>query len=73
MKLYIKQKQFQQILMKKSACKTQHFYILLAYSLMTIALLIAVSNSCYLIKYQAKQKYLLQFQVSNNELKQVIY
>ena len=41
---------------KKVTCKTQNFYILLAFLLITIALLIAVSIYCYLIKYQAKQK-----------------
>ena len=46
---------------EKTACKTQNFYILLAFLLITIALLIAVSIYCYLIKYQAKQKHLLPF------------
>ena len=32
-------------------CKTQHLYILLAFLLITISLLIAVSIYCYLIKY----------------------
>ena len=36
---------------KKVTCKTQNFYILVAYSLITIALLTAVSIYCYLIKY----------------------
>ena len=36
---------------KKVVCKTQIFYILLAFLLITIALLIAVSIYCYLIKY----------------------
>ena len=34
----------------------QKFYILLAFLLITIALLISVSIYCYLIKYRAKQK-----------------
>ena len=42
---------------KKATCKTQNFYILLAFLLITIALLIAVSVYCYLINYQAKQKH----------------
>ena len=46
---------------KYIACKTQNFCILLAFLLITIALLIAVSIYCYLIKYQAKQKHLLPF------------
>ena len=39
---------------KKVTCKMQSFYILLAFLLITIALLIAVSIYCYLIKYRAK-------------------
>ena len=37
---------------KKVTCKTQNFYILLAFLLITITLLIAVSIYCYLIKHQ---------------------
>ena len=51
----------------------QNFNILLAFLLITIALLIAVSIYCYLIKYQAKQKHLLSFNVTNNELKEIMY
>ena len=58
---------------RKGVCKTQNFYILLALVLMTIALLIAVSIYCYLIKYRAKQKHLQHFHVTNNKLKQIIY
>ena len=36
---------------QKAIFKTQNFYILLAFLLITIALLIAVSIYCYLIKY----------------------
>ena len=36
---------------KKATCKTQNFYILLAFLLITILLLTAVSIYCYLIKY----------------------
>ena len=43
---------------KKATCKIQNFYILVVFLLITIALLIAVSIYCYLIKYQAKQKHL---------------
>ena len=42
---------------KKATYKTQSFYILLAFLLITIALLIAVSIYYYLIKYRAKQKH----------------
>ena len=54
---------------KKPTCKTQKFYILLAFLLVTVALLIAVSIYCYLIKYGGKQKHLLPFQFANNKLK----
>ena len=42
---------------EKATCKTQNFYILIAFSLITLALLIAVSIYCYLIKYRARQKH----------------
>ena len=45
---------------KKSTCKTQIFYILLAFLLITTALFIAANIYCYLIKYQANQKHLLR-------------
>ena len=40
---------------KKVTCKTKCFYILLTFLSITIALSIAVSVYCYLIKYQAKK------------------
>ena len=58
---------------KKATCKTQNFYILLAFLLITMALLIAVSIYCYLIKCRAKQKHLLQFYNTNNEFRKVLY
>ena len=57
---------------KKAICKTQNFYILRAFLLITIALLIAVSIYCYLIKYQSKQKHLLPFHFTNNKLKEIM-
>ena len=54
---------------KNITCKTQTFYILLTFSLITITSLIAVSIYCYLIKYQAKQEYLLPFR--DTKLKEV--
>ena len=47
-------------------------YILLAFLLITIALLIAVCIYCYLSKYRSKQKHLLPFQVANNKLTNVL-
>ena len=52
---------------KNAICATKHFYILLTFLLITIALLIAVSNYCYLILYQAKQKHLLSYHVTNKK------
>ena len=46
---------------KKLTCKTQSFYILLTFLLITITLLIVLSIYCYLTKYWAKQKNLLPF------------
>ena len=43
----------------------QSFYILLAYLLIAIALLIAVSVHCYLIKYQAKKNIYYHFMTQN--------
>ena len=51
---------------KKAICKTQNVYILLAFLIITIALLIAVSIYYYLRKYWAKQKQLLPFHDTNN-------
>ena len=50
----------------------QNFYILYAFLLITIALLIAVIIYCYLIKYQAKQKHLLSFHLTDNQLKETM-
>ena len=69
-----KQKLFQQILMKKNIpCRTQNFYILLAFLLIPIALLIAVSIYHCLIKHQAKQKHLLPYHNTNNKLQENMY
>ena len=36
---------------KKAICKTENFYVLFVFLLITITLFIAVSVHCYLIKY----------------------
>ena len=54
---------------KKATLKTQKFYILLGFLLVTTAILIAVSIYWRLIKYRAKQKHLLPFHFTNNKLK----
>ena len=69
-----KQKQLQQIFMRKmQSLKQKNSIFYLHFLLITIALLIAVSIYFYLIKYKAKQKHLLPFYVTNNELKEVLY
>ena len=55
---------------KKATCNTKNFS--LHFYLTTIALLIAVSICCYLIKYWAKEKHLLTFHDTNNELREVL-
>ena len=51
---------------KNITCKALNFYISLAFLLIIIALLIAVSIYCYLIKYWAKQKhYHFTWQITN--------
>ena len=57
---------------KNITCKIQNFYILLAFLLSTLALLIVVRIYCYLMLNRAK-KHLLPFHVTNNELKETIY
>ena len=62
-----------QTLMEKVACRTENFCILPAFSLITGALLIAVSIYCYLVKYRAKQKHLLPLQITNSKLKGIMH
>ena len=64
------------ILTKSTSAKTvltkftsTDFYILLIFLLIIIALLIAVSIYCYLIKYQAKQNSLQLCQYTSSKLK----
>ena len=57
---------------KKAIYKTQNFYILFAFLLITIELLIAVSIYCYLIKNRALQKHFLPFHKTNNKLKELM-
>ena len=45
---------------EKETHKTKNLYFLLTFLLITIALMIAVSIYCYLVKHQAKQKQLLR-------------
>ena len=48
------------------------FYILFTFSLITIALLIALNIYCYLIKYQLKQEHLLSYHVTNKKLQEIV-
>ena len=59
----------EQVLIKKTTCKTQDFFILFAFLLMTIALSLAVSVYCYFLKYWPKQKHLLPFLDKKNDLR----
>ena len=58
---------------KNAICKTQNLYILLAFILIPITLLMAVSVYCYVIRHKPKQKYLLLFYITNNKLNQVMH
>ena len=58
---------------KNGTSKTQNLSILLDFLLISIALLIAVSIFCYLIKNKTQQKHLLPFQFLNNKLKEITY
>ena len=51
---------------KKAIFKTQ-------FLLITIALLMTAGIYCFLIKYRGKEKHLLPFHVTNNELKEIMY
>ena len=57
---------------KNVLCETKCFYILLAFLLITIVLLIAFSIYFCLIKYKAKQKHLLPYYVTNDKLINVL-
>ena len=50
---------------EKAAFKTQNFYILLAFLLITIALLTAVSIYCYLIKIEQNKNIYYNFATQN--------
>ena len=64
-------KVLQQILTKKKVtCKTKNYCISLAFSLIIISLLIAVSICCCFIKYWAKQKHLLPY-YDTSKLKEI--
>ena len=52
----------------KVTCKTQHFYNLQEFLLITMILLMAVSIYCHLRKYSSKQKCLLSFHVCINDI-----
>ena len=64
-----KQNQFQQILKRKVKLVKQNFYILLAFLLITITLLIPVKICYFLMKRQSTQKHLLPVHVVINKPK----
>ena len=53
---------------KNIICETKSFYILLAFLSITIALLIAFSVYIFQIKYKVKQKYLLPYYITSDNL-----
>ena len=59
---------------KRATFKTQkqNFYILLAFLIITITLLIDVTIYSYLIKYWAKQRKSLPFHFKNSRLKELM-
>ena len=65
MKLYDKETKTIPTNEKKATCKTQNYNFLLAFVLITKALLIDVSVYFSVIKYQAKQKHLLPFHLAS--------
>ena len=56
---------------KKETCKTENLYFLLIFLLITISILIIVSSHCCFIKHRLKQKHLLPYYNTHNELKEV--
>ena len=58
---------------KKSKLQNKKNLYLTCFFSITIALLIAVSIYCYLIKFKAKRNNLLPYHVTNNKLKKVLY
>ena len=56
---------------KKATCQMKDSYTLIAFLLIAVALLIADSIYCYLIKYRVKQKQFLTFHDTNNKLREV--
>ena len=58
---------------KIATCKMQNLCILLAFLLINIALLIAGSIYCYLVKYREKQNHLLTFHFKSGKLKYFMY
>ena len=54
---------------KNITCKAQNFYILLIFLSIIVPLLIAVSIYCYLIKHQAKKKFItISWHKTNNSV-----
>ena len=58
--------------MKRKQPIKRKISVFLTFLLITMALLIAVTIYCYLMKYQSKQKHLLPFHDKNNELREFL-
>ena len=61
------------LMKRKQFVKTENLYILLAFLLISVGLLIPGSIYCYLKKHRGKQKHLLPFDNTNNELEHILY
>ena len=57
---------------EKNLLQNTKFLYFITFLLITMVLLIAVSIYCYLIKYQAKQRYFLPFHVTNTSQRNFI-
>ena len=68
-----KQRLFQKILMKRKQSVKREISNFTCIFINYYSILITVSVYCYLIIYRAKNKYLLPFHFTNNELNKIIY
>ena len=56
---------------KKVKCKIENFYISITFLTITIAVLLAVSIYCYLMKHRSKQEHLLSYYGTSNDLREI--
>ena len=58
---------------KNTLCETNNFYISHAFFIFHLPILVVAPINCQLIRYKTKQKHLVLFHVTNNELKEIMY